>query len=177
MQFSESTRAAKETKVLAFQEKVIFCSSIIWHWQRSGHLGDRKHWGRCGENTHENEQEDWVSPGAQPLAVLCDPEQETKPLGLKYRREHCSGPHAGGLVAHMWPHASTHWSELKGPRKLWKKNWNWNTAWRWCFGTYSVTMTRLITCLSKNLNLHKYKQKPRHSKNSFQRNRMWSTMT
>lgn len=86
-------------------------------------------------------------------------------------------PHAGGLVAHMWPHAGTHWTELKGPQKLWKKNWNWNTAWRWCFGTYSVTMTRLITCLSKNLNLHKYKQKPRRSKNSFQRNRMWSTMT
>lgn len=108
MQFSESIRAARETKVLAFQEKVIFCSSIIWHWQRSGHLGDRRHWGRCGENTHETEPEDWVNPGAQPLTVLCDPEQETKPLGLKYRREHCSGPtlvawwHTCGLMrAHV----------------------------------------------------------------------------
>lgn len=63
-------------------------------------------------------------------------------------------PHAGSLVAHMWPHARTWWTELKGPRKLWK-NWDWNTAWRWCFGTYSVTMARVITCLSKNLNFHK----------------------
>lgn len=65
---------------------------LLSHLTLTGLLGDRRHWGHCGENTHENEPEDRVNPRAQALAVLCDPERETKPLGLKYRREHCSGP-------------------------------------------------------------------------------------